>query len=87
VYFRIATKLDGTGAVPDSAVAAQIAALNAAFNPWGFRFNLAALTRHANDSWYDVALSRCGRAAAGRGGGGGSAHAAMAARPGAPLLS
>jgi hypothetical protein len=57
VYVFAITKSDGvTGLVPDSAIAAQIAALNAAYAPWRIQFSLGATTRVANDAFWGVTL-------------------------------
>ncbi len=59
VYFHVITKMDGTGAVSDATIAAQITVLNQTFAGWyggddtGFTFRLAGVTRTANDAWYE----------------------------------
>ena len=59
VYFHVITKTDGTGAVSDATIAAQITVLNQTFAGWyggddtGFTFRLAGVTRTANDAWYE----------------------------------
>lgn len=40
------------GNIPDSQITAQINVLNNAFGPWGWTFNLVAVTRTTNSSWY-----------------------------------
>ena len=61
VYFHVITKTDGTGAVSDATVAAQITVLNQTFAGWfggddtGFTFTLAGTTRTANNAWFDQA--------------------------------
>ncbi len=59
VYFHIVTAADGTGAVSDATVAAQMLVLNQTFSglyggdDTGFDFNLVATTRTANDAWFE----------------------------------
>lgn len=54
VYWHVINK--GTGAangdVADSSIAAQISVLNGAYNPWGWKFNLTAVDRTTNSTWY-----------------------------------
>jgi Pregnancy-associated plasma protein-A len=64
VYFHVISKADGTGNIPDSRLTAQINAMNEHFSGLdtpayrtaasntSFRFQLAGVTRHVNDSWY-----------------------------------
>ena len=40
------------GNIPDVAVQAQVATLNAAFNPSGFAFRLASVDRTTNATWF-----------------------------------
>lgn len=42
----------GNGDVPDSMVSAQVAVLDAAYAPWGWRFELASIDRTTNADWY-----------------------------------
>ena len=61
VYFHVITKTDGTGAVSDATIAAQITVLNQTFAGWfggddtGFTFRLAGTTRTVNNAWFDQA--------------------------------
>src|SRR5688572_28162906 len=51
VYFHVIT--NGTaGNIPDSMINSQISVLNNAFAPAGWNFNLVAVTRTSNSSWY-----------------------------------
>jgi hypothetical protein len=54
VYFHVINQGPGiaNGDVPDSMIAAQIAVLNDAFNPWGWSFRLVATDRTTNAEWY-----------------------------------
>ncbi len=54
VYFHVIRS--GTsvsqGNIPDTMIANQMAVLNAAFNPWGWSFNLVSVDRTTNSTWY-----------------------------------
>jgi hypothetical protein len=55
VYFHVINKGTGTsnGDVTSQMISDQIAVLNNAFAPGGWSFNLAAVTRTTNATWYD----------------------------------
>ena len=59
VYFHIVQKADGTGAVTQRTVDAQIAVLNLTFSGFfggadtGFRFRLAGTDTTVNDAWFE----------------------------------
>ena len=54
VYFHVINKGTGiaNGDVPDSMIQSQIAVLNGAFASWGWSFNLVAVDRTTNATWY-----------------------------------
>jgi hypothetical protein len=55
VYFHVINKGTGltNGDVPDSQITSQMNVLNAAFQPWGWSFNLVATTRTTNATWFN----------------------------------
>jgi hypothetical protein len=58
VYFHVIT--NGTsGNVSDTMINSQINVLNAAYGPWGWQFNLAAIDRTSNSSWYTCSGGTC----------------------------
>lgn len=54
VYFHVITTSSGGGDITNADIANQISVLNAAFVGTPFTFNLAGITRSANNSWYTV---------------------------------
>ena len=54
VYFHVINKGVGisNGDIPDSQIALQIQVLNDAYSYWGWQFQLAAIDRTTNASWY-----------------------------------
>ena len=62
VYFHVVNKGAGlsNGDVPDSQIAAQMSGINAAFGYSGWRFNLVAVTRTTNATWYNGCSSGTG---------------------------
>jgi len=52
VYFHVITATDGTGNVTDAEIAAQMDVLNAAYARTGWGFQLAGVTRTANNAWF-----------------------------------
>jgi len=54
VYFHVINKGSGisNGDVSTSMINSQMQVLNDAFAPWGWSFNLAAITRTTNSTWY-----------------------------------
>ena len=55
VYFHVINKGTGVsnGDVTSTMINDQISVLNNAFGPWGWSFNLVAVTRTTNANWYD----------------------------------
>jgi hypothetical protein len=52
VYVHAITDAGGAlGFVPDAAIGAQLAALDAAYGPWGFRFALSEVGRVSSAAW------------------------------------
>ena len=53
-YFHVINKGTGisNGDVSTQMINDQMAVLNAAFSPWGYSFNLVAVTRTTNSSWF-----------------------------------
>ncbi|MEO5791720.1 MAG: zinc metalloprotease [Gaiellaceae bacterium] len=66
VYFHVINNGSGiaNGDVPDSMIAAQINVLNAAFQPWGWSFNLVSTDRTTNAAWYAMSPGSSAEAAA-----------------------
>jgi len=54
VHFHVITTNSGAGNVPDSALDAQIATLNAAYAGSGFQFAKQGYTRTKNTTWYNA---------------------------------
>ena len=56
VYFHVINRGSGiaNGDIPDSQINSQIAVLNAAYASWGWSFNLAAVDRTTNTTWYTM---------------------------------
>lgn len=54
VYVHVIRKGTGTsnGDIPDSMITSQIQVLNNAYGPAGYSFNLVAVTRTTNSTWY-----------------------------------
>jgi hypothetical protein len=54
VYFHVINNGSSLsdGNVPDTMINSQISVLNGAFAPWGYTFNLVAITRTTNSAWY-----------------------------------
>ncbi len=56
VYFHVINKGTGTtnGDLTDTAITNQMNVLNAAYQPWGWSFNLVQVTRTTNSTWFNT---------------------------------
>ena len=54
VVFHVITDSNGQGGVTDPQLLSQLNVLNAAFDPWGFNFNMLGKTVTANEAWFHV---------------------------------
>jgi hypothetical protein len=59
VYFHVINKGSGVsnGDVTSTMISNQMAVLNAAFQPWGWTFNLVSTDRTTNSTWYNGCAS------------------------------
>jgi hypothetical protein len=54
VYWHVIRKNNGNGNVGNTKISNSMAVLNAAFNPYGFKFNFKSTDRTKNTNWFNM---------------------------------